>query len=186
LGTTDIDFVAGQEEVLFTFENAGSCVETIQLMEAGDPFTPPNSASVNAGNEITVFGGGNDNSWSGNTGEVICDCNPETNIPTLGQWGLINLALLLVTFGAIKMTATRFVFSGATNISLPITNTFLPFDIPIFRIALKTTAVLTVIGFGICFTVYGAIFMPDILGMSLAGPIFAYLLHLVILIEGKQ
>jgi len=76
LGTSDIDFVAGQEEILFTFCNAGECVSSISLMEAADPFTAPNSQDVNVGNQITVLAAGNTNAWAGNQGEIIADCNP--------------------------------------------------------------------------------------------------------------
>ena len=65
LGTTDIDYVAGQEEVLFTFENSGACVDSIYLIKTSDPFYPPNSLSVNTINAIDVFGMSGTDNWSG-------------------------------------------------------------------------------------------------------------------------
>ncbi len=74
LGTTDIDYVAGVEEVLFTFCNVGSCLESVMLMEAGDPFYAPNSLAINAGNQITTLGSGDMNAWAGNNGSISNDC----------------------------------------------------------------------------------------------------------------
>lgn len=74
LGTADIEYTAGEEILLFTFENTGTCVSSIQLMELNDPFTPPNSLNINVGNQITTFGSGNTNAWGGNIGSVNYDC----------------------------------------------------------------------------------------------------------------
>jgi|GEM_PF-2565641 len=75
LGTTDITYLEGQEEVLFTFCNVGECTSSITLMETGDLFSPPNSEGVNVGNQLTTLGSGNINAWSANQGEIIENCN---------------------------------------------------------------------------------------------------------------
>jgi len=114
---------------------------------------------------------------------------PEVSIPTLSEWGLISLALLLMAFGTVKMAAGSVSFAGAGNSSLPIpgTNNFrLPFNAAIFRKAMLITGVLALIGFAICFAIYGAIFMPDIIGVAIAGPIFAYLMHLLYVVETNR
>lgn len=74
LGTDDISYVAGEEVVLFTFENSMPCSAPIELMEADDPFTPPNQQKINAGNEIFVLGAGNGNAWMGNYGQGSALC----------------------------------------------------------------------------------------------------------------
>lgn len=57
---TDFGFVANVEKLIFTFQNAKSCVGAVSLMENTDPFNKtPNSASTNPGNHIAVFGIGN-------------------------------------------------------------------------------------------------------------------------------
>jgi len=66
LGTPDIEYEAGVETPLFTFQNTGTCTGGIELMEAGDPFEPDNSLNANVGNQITTFGSGNINAWTGN------------------------------------------------------------------------------------------------------------------------
>jgi len=74
LGISSIPYLEGEETPLFTFENAGLCTGPLELMEANDPFTPPNSLNINAGNELLVFGYGSENAWAGNydTGSAIC------------------------------------------------------------------------------------------------------------------
>jgi len=106
-------------------------------------------------------------------------------VPTLSQWGLITLALLLATFGAITMSATKLAFAGTSTVPMPFTNINLPFNAAILRKALMLTGIAALIGFVICFAIYGAIFMPDIIGVAIAGPVFAYLMHLIYLIEKK-
>ncbi len=113
-----------------------------------------------------------------------CEPCPVTDIPTLSEWGLILLSLLLMSYGAVQMTAGKLAINGNTNIPLPMGNQFnLPFNAAIFEKSLKFTALLALIGFAICFAIYGAIFLPDIIGFILTAPIFAYLLHLLYLAE---
>lgn len=75
LGTADIAYQANEPTVLFTFENKGACVGTIELMETSDPFMTPNSQRINVGNQVTLLGAGNRNAWSSNNGIVEVECN---------------------------------------------------------------------------------------------------------------
>jgi len=106
-------------------------------------------------------------------------------VPTLSQWGLITLALLLATFGAVTMSATKLAFAGTSTAPMPFTNINLPFNAAILRKALKITGLIAIIGFAICFAIFGAIFMPDIIGVAIAGPVFAYLMHVIYMMEKK-
>jgi hypothetical protein len=57
MGTVKLNYVAGEEMPLFTFQNALPCQGEVALMNnADDPFKSPNSRSANVGNSITVFG----------------------------------------------------------------------------------------------------------------------------------
>jgi len=118
---------------------------------------------------------------------VLNDC-AIPQIPTLSEWGLITLALLLMTLGAVKMAvgSVALAGTGSKNLPMPSGNSFrLPFDMAIFRKALNVTAILAIIGFAICFAIFGSIFIPDIIGVAIAGPIFAYLAHLLYILETK-
>lgn len=74
LGTGAITYTAGEETILFTFENLQSCTAGIEIMEADDPFWPPNSQNINAGNELFILGYGNGNAWSGNYDQGSAEC----------------------------------------------------------------------------------------------------------------
>ena len=109
------------------------------------------------------------------------------DIPTLSEWGLITLALLLMTLGSVKMAVGSVALSGSSNIPVPGMNKLrLPFDAAILRKSFSFTGILAIIGFAICFAIFGAIFLPDVIGVLVAGPVFAYLVHLLYLLETRS
>lgn len=110
-----------------------------------------------------------------------------TDIPTLSEWGLILLTLLLMTFGSIQLHANSLSTSIQNVVYLPVfKKATLPFEKSIFMHAVTITSLLIVVGFMICYKIYGAIFTPDIIGVALSSPVFAYLIHLVWMIEKKN
>ncbi len=115
-------------------------------------------------------------------------CSPETtDIPTLSEWGLITLALLLMSYGSIAIAATSTGLAGTNKTFNFGSKMFaLPFDNRIYRKALMMTGLLALAGFTGCFAIYGAIFMSDIIGVAIAGPVFAYLSHLLYLLEKRN
>jgi|GEM_PF-1459999 len=121
------------------------------------------------------------------TAATACSCSqpPVNDIPTLSEWGLITLALLLMTYGSLKLVGS-ITIAGVNNLHLPIPNIMdlqLPFNHKILFKSLALTAILIITGFTICFAIYNQIFLTDIFGMLIAGPIFIYLMHLLYLIE---
>ncbi len=67
---SDLDYVAGEEAELFSFENVGECTGTLEFVKNDDPFYPPNSKNINIGNQISVLGAGFVNAFSGTYGEI--------------------------------------------------------------------------------------------------------------------
>jgi len=67
-GTPDIDYTANQEVELFSFQNTGTCTGALNFVLEDDPFFPPNSQSINIGNQISVLGAGFTNAFSGTYG----------------------------------------------------------------------------------------------------------------------
>jgi hypothetical protein len=64
----------GREQVIFSFQNEGGCVDGVTLMAKDDAFnTSPNSANTNPGNQFTNLGWGavSDNHYAGNYGDTI-------------------------------------------------------------------------------------------------------------------
>lgn len=70
-GTNVFEFVTGEETPLFTFKNSGICTGVLELMEADDPLQPTAGQTINIGNEMTIFGFGNQNAWCGNYGNAV-------------------------------------------------------------------------------------------------------------------
>jgi hypothetical protein len=65
---------AGKEQVIFSFQNEGGCVDGVALMANDDPFNAaPNSANTNPGNQFTNLGWGavSENHYTGNYGDAI-------------------------------------------------------------------------------------------------------------------
>lgn len=66
LGTADITYTTGVPEPLFSFENGGACTGPVEIATDTDPFVlDGNSLNANAGNQITTFGSGNQNAFTG-------------------------------------------------------------------------------------------------------------------------
>ena len=69
------DYQEGDPLPLFSFQNAFGCTGKIFLVDnEQDPFMPPNSASANVGNTITILGAGGD-AYIGNMHGGMVDCN---------------------------------------------------------------------------------------------------------------
>ncbi|MEM6319796.1 MAG: T9SS type A sorting domain-containing protein [Bacteroidota bacterium] len=76
-GTGKIFYQAGVEIPLFAFTNFLTCQGEISLIDnLTDPFSPPNSRTVNVGNQITILGAKGD-AYIGNMSEdaVLCEGN---------------------------------------------------------------------------------------------------------------
>lgn len=65
---SDIEYIAGEEVDLFSFENTGACTGALQFITTDDPFFF-NSQNINIGNQISVLGAGLINAYSGSFGE---------------------------------------------------------------------------------------------------------------------
>ena len=125
-GTTDIPYVAGQEVDLFSFQNTGTYTGDVQFLAAEDPFFPPNSQSVNIGNQISVLGAGFTNAYSGtytvtdlesidlpmdsvgiDTTLLIDTVNTATSVITIDSVQLKGPSDCNLTDGSIEIIATH-------------------------------------------------------------------------------
>lgn len=84
LGTSDITYSNGVEEELFRFTYNGNCLGAVELIDnMNDPFF--GNGTVNVGNQITTFGSGLQNAWTGNydVGSANCSsCGANAGIMT--------------------------------------------------------------------------------------------------------
>lgn len=149
---------------------------TYQVVIIGAP-----ACYIDAGGDMnprvfTTDGAGSEN--------IIFSINQQ-DIPTLSEWGLILLALMLLSYGTIAMTATSGQLLTAKTVNIPNTNTILPFDKEILQLAFAITGIIVAVGFAGSLTLFGAVFISDIIGVTFAGPVFAYLIHLLILVQNN-
>ncbi len=110
---------------------------------------------------------------------VNCDA---LAIPTMGQWGLFYLALLILILGVVGVTATKTAMQlstteGSRSASFSLTQ--FPFEKGAFFAAFKMVLLFVPLAFAFIYVVWGEIIFDDIVGMALAIPMVAYLVYLV-------
>lgn len=94
-----LEYVAGEENELFSFKNVGECTGTLDFITEDDPFFF-NSKNINIGNQISVLGAGFGNAFSGTYGpeanclqdQVVIACELIDSIVTTNpsQCGLVG------------------------------------------------------------------------------------------------
>ncbi len=101
-------------------------------------------------------------------------------VPTLGQWGLILLSLLILTFGVVALRKREPVLAGyGSTVS---NNKFtLPFDKTSFGKMLIAVMIGLAAVFAVAVSAFGyEMTAADVPGSLVAGPMLAYLIHLLI------
>jgi hypothetical protein len=106
-------------------------------------------------------------------------------IPTLSEWGVIVMALMLLATGTIvwsrrPATATAGGVGPASSSDQPL---FVP---DLFMKALAGTLVVVMAGFALAFGFQGELEGVDIAGALLCAPIAAYLVHLWVSIARRE
>ena len=108
-------------------------------------------------------------------------------IPTMSEWGIIMLMLMLMSFGMIFVTRREPVLAVQGQNGGTAGFRFLlqkpPFVKSLFLKALVATACLAALAGILSFIVYGTVALVDVIGTLIAGPIFAYLMHLLAMSE---
>jgi hypothetical protein len=115
--------------------------------------------------------------------------SPPTAVPTMSEWGLITFVLLLLSFGTVYVGRRKeeFAMAGENN-SFKIGAIFQkpPFSLALFKKTLLGTGILGAALGALSFALTGGITLVDIIGFGIAGPVFAYLTHLMMLFDGKK
>ncbi|NJN33432.1 MAG: hypothetical protein HC817_03415 [Saprospiraceae bacterium] len=97
---------ANQDILLFSFQNSGTCPTTAPYLidNATDPFLPPNSASLNTPNAMTIFGNGLTNAYGGNlSGNASC----QTVAPATVSTAIAPNPMTANQNGTLTLTATN-------------------------------------------------------------------------------
>lgn len=185
---------------------ATSCQTGLSCLPSGDAVeltvNPTGSGVFNCSCQTWAFNIrpaiGNAN-WGG-AGGVVSTCNAPSQtmtvsfdsgpvvtpaVPTMGEWGLIILALLVLSFGTVYMMRHQVAIAGMMDVSVS-PNSSIPFErvsygkmLGIVMLGLVTVFSIAVLLFGYEMT------SADVPGSLIAGPIAAYLLHLIIGIKKR-
>lgn len=116
--------------------------------------------------------------------------NDPSAIPTMSEWGLILLTLLTLIFLTLSVASNNghLASYGLKNLSIPKMIKLLnfPTDKTVFVKAMIFVGLLALVaGIG-SLTIYGTITLVDIVGTMITGPILAYLVHLLVLINEEN
>ncbi len=109
------------------------------------------------------------------------------NIPTLSQWGLILLSLLTLTFVSVSVMSKQAALANTTmSVSNMMDLSSYPFNADIFMRAAYLVAFLALLAATGTFAIYGYLAMVDIIGTLVTAPIFAYFIHLLMLVNNNE
>ncbi len=109
-----------------------------------------------------------------------------TAIPTMSEWGLILLTLLSLSFVMVSMVARQTSlagFGGSFSLKNMYQMSAYPFEKSIFEKALSFVLVMAIVAGIMSYAMYGVITATDFIGTCICGPILAYLLHLMVLVN---
>jgi len=111
-----------------------------------------------------------------------CTAPPMAAVPTLGEWALFILFLLVLNLGAVFIFATQNSLSlaGGSNQNVSMASVFrsLPFNNVNYKRAMKHAFGVALVGFVLIFIGWGEIVGADLIGMALSIPLVAYFIHL--------
>jgi len=104
-------------------------------------------------------------------------------VPTRYQWMGLFAVTALFMIVSLKTKAHKLSMDGEF-VEYQLTKTFnVPLHKSVFKFALFLTGAASLIGFAICLAIFDSVNMSDIIGVTIAGPLFAYLIHLLYLME---
>ncbi len=114
---------------------------------------------------------------------ISCTQTPTVeSVPTLSEWGLIFMSILLMTVGTLKIASTTFAGIGNLNIQVEVSSYKLPFNKRSYTQAMILTVLLTCLGFVSSMILTGDIAFSDWIGTTITAPLFAYFVHLIIIL----
>jgi hypothetical protein len=114
---------------------------------------------------------------------VVCSFQA---VPTMGQWGMILFAIIMLSFGVIFVMRQQVALAGMGNASASFSNG-LPFDKTSFGKILAYVMIGLAATFAVAITVFGyEMTDADVPGSLLAGPALAYLIHLIVMSSKKE
>lgn len=111
-----------------------------------------------------------------------------STIPTMGEWWLITFALMAMCFGLLFMMNTQPKMAGMNSTTSMGKGMFhMPFEKEVFKKTLLYTMVGLVGIFAISISMFGyEMTDADVPGSLIAGPVFAYMVHLMLMFKDEE
>ena len=108
-------------------------------------------------------------------------------VPTMGEWGMILFALIMLSFGVIFVMRQQVALAGAGATASSSFSSGLPFDKSSFGKILAYVMIGLAATFTVAISVFGyEMTNADVPGSLLAGPALAYLIHLIVMSSKKE
>jgi hypothetical protein len=137
-----------------------------------------NGTVIVAGGAASDFGAGAAPT-AGTAGTFVTPGPFALAIPTLSQWGMIILTLLIMSGGIIQIVAMFAPQALSAQRSIP-------FERDIFVHSLRAVLILALVGAVLSVLLTGSIAASDIIGGSVTIPVLAYFHHLLRLVRAKM
>ena len=123
-------------------------------------------------------------------GRDMIIANPNA-IPTMSEWGLILLTLLTLTLitlsvGGAQGNLLSYGIGTDSSITSIITSGNLPLNRITFIKSLLFVGFLALFAAQVTFAIYGRIAIVDVIGTMIAGPVFAYFIQLLVIVNEKK
>lgn len=112
---------------------------------------------------------------------VSCSAPGSVMVPTMGEWAIFILFLLIINMAAVFIIAMQNKLTLAMEnqtVSFTSMLSSLPFEKSSFIRAMKHAFVIAMIGFVIIYLVWGEIISTDFIGMAISIPLISYFIHL--------
>ncbi len=117
-------------------------------------------------------------------GTCSSNCTTLESIPTVSEWGLGIMMLLLLTAGTVVLSSVRWrvpsTVTGSQRASVPEWSSP-PFDRNLLAKVSFGVLGVVLLGFAGAFALFGTLSAVDVTGALLSAPIVAYLVHLFVL-----
>ena len=145
-------------------------------------FNPSSSSTYTA--QVNIVSNDSDENPYTYTIQGVGDPAPST-IPTLGEWGMVILSLLMGSFGLAYIRRESFAFATEGG-SMKEEGGMMPFDATLFKKCLLVFAGITIAGFAASVAYMGHVQLSDAIGGPICAAVAAYFAHLVVLMKREQ
>ncbi|MCR9288201.1 MAG: hypothetical protein NXI23_12550 [Bacteroidetes bacterium] len=148
---------------------------------------PPTDAMFNVLWSKGMSPGGGAGNWQLSMADIsipfLASCSAPNAIPTMGEWSLFYLALIMLSLGIVFVmqfqTQMQLSVAGSNKKVTKFSLNQMPFDKVGYGKAFKIALTIVPFGFAFIYIMWGEIIFDDLIGMTLSIPLVAYLIYLL-------